>query len=266
MFNEHFGLSRAPFTKDIPCDSLYMTDEQEETLSRLKYVADRKLFAVVTGECGVGKSTVIRKLSDSLDEKKFDFLYVADSQLTPRHFYNGLLSQLGREGAFYRGDSKRKLHHEIEQINGVRHRQLIVVVDEAHLLDAEMLEELRFLLNFKMDSESPLALVLVGQTELEAKLERRISTAIRQRVDFRCRLSLFDVGETGRYIEHQMRIAGAKQAIFSDSAVKEIFSYSAGSARLINKACSSCLMFAFMSKTDIIDGDIVKNIIESEFK
>jgi type II secretory pathway predicted ATPase ExeA len=266
MYEKFYGLNLTPFSKSTPISSLYLTESHSEVLSRLVYAAKGRLFAVVTGDCGTGKTSVIRKLYDTLDEKKFEFLYIADSQLTPRNFYNGLLAQLGREGAFYRGDSKRKLHQEIELLQGIRHRELVVTVDEAHLLNQEMLEELRFLLNFKMDSLNPLALILSGQTELEERLSRRSSTAIRQRIDFHCRLSPLNLAETGKYIEHHLRSAGAQKMIFQESAVKEIFAFSAGSARLINKLCSNCLLYGFINYLNEIDENAIKEIVENELK
>jgi type II secretory pathway predicted ATPase ExeA len=266
MPDKFYQFNKIPFIKGIPTTQLFMAEAQEEALMRLKYIVNNKMFATVTGDCGTGKTTVLRKLRDSLDEKIFDFLYITDSKLTPRHFYNGLLGQLGREGAFYRGDCRRKLHQEVELISGVRHRQLVVVVDEAHLLDTEMLEELRFLLNFKMDSVSPLALILSGQNDLENTLEKRACRAIRQRIDIRCKLFPLNLKETGEYISHQLHYAGVKNPIFSESAIKEIFGYTSGSARLINKVCNSCLIFGASKKEKIVDGDMVKEIIENEFK
>ena len=188
MFEAFYECVRTPFSREIPTEKLYPSGMLLETLGRLKYAAANQLFAVLTGDCGTGKTTTVRKLRDSLDESKFILLYLTDSQLTPRHFYNGLLSQLGREGAFYRGDARRKLHNEIELIRGLQKLNLVVVVDEAHLLSKEMLEEVRFLLNFKMDAMSPLSLILVGQSELWNRLELKSFTAIRQRIDLRCRL------------------------------------------------------------------------------
>jgi len=77
---------------------------------------------------------------------------ISDSKLTPRNFYKGMLDQLGCEAKFYRGDAKRQLHHQIELMSGIHHLQPCVVVGEAHLLSREMLEEVRFLLKFKMDA------------------------------------------------------------------------------------------------------------------
>ncbi|GAB1475792.1 hypothetical protein MASR2M70_06240 [Bacillota bacterium] len=200
-----------------------------ETLGRLKYAATNQLFAVLTGDCGTGKTTTVRKLRDSLDESKFILLYLTDSQLTPRHFYNGLLSQLGREGAFYRGDARRKHHNE-----------------------------------FKMDAMSPLALILVGQSELWNRLELKSFTAIRQRIDLRCRLSSYDRAETGSFITRQLEHAGASKPIFTDAAINEIFTFSAGALRLINKLCTNCLIYGATGKHRLIDDHMVRLVIEWE--
>lgn len=148
MIESFYALSHTPFSRDIPTAELYPSVMMEEVLGRLEYAARKQLFAVMTGDCGIGKTTIIRKLKDTLDPSEFMLFYLADSKLTPRHFYKGLLEQLGCEAKFYRGDAKRQLHREIELMKGIHRLQPVVVVDEAHLLDREMLEEVRFLLNY----------------------------------------------------------------------------------------------------------------------
>src|SRR5690606_34932165 len=192
MIEAFYELSHTPFTRDIPTTELYLSVMMEEVLGRLEHAAKRQLFAVMTGDCGTGKTTIIRKLKDSLDPREFMLLYLADSKLTPRHFYKGLLEQLGCEAKFYRGDAKRQLHREIELMRGIRGIQPVVVVDESHLLDREMLEEVRFLLNFKMDAQSPMALILVGQSELWDRLRLQSYAAIRQRIDIQFKLGHYD--------------------------------------------------------------------------
>lgn len=264
MYEAFYECTKTPFSREIPTEELYPSGMLLETLSRLKYAASNQLFAVLTGDCGTGKTTTVRKLRDSLDESKFILLYLTDSQLTPRHFYNGLLSQLGREGAFYRGDARRKLHNEIELIRGLQKLNLVVVVDEAHLLDKEMLEEVRFLLNFKMDAMSPLSLILVGQSELWNRLELKSFTAIRQRIDLRCRLSSYDRAETGSFITRQLEYAGASKPIFTDAAINEIFTFSAGAPRLINKLCTNCLIYGATGKHRLIDDHMVRLVVDGE--
>lgn len=264
MFESFYGFTKTPFSRDIPTGQLYSSVMMEEALGRLQYAAERQLFAVVTGDCGTGKTTTIRRFNDTLDSSKFMVMYLADSKLTPRHFYGGLLEQLGCEGKFYRGDAKRQLHREIELMRGIHHLEPVVIVDEAHLLDREMLEEVRFLLNFRMDSQSPMALILVGQNELWDKLQLQSYAAIRQRIDLRCKLHHFDRAQTGEYMKKHLEYAGADHDIFSDNAVDEIFKYSSGSARLINKACTHCLIYGAQNGRRIIDDHMVKLVIQGE--
>ena len=174
MYEGFFEMEHTPFTRDIPVDRLYTSPQIEDAVGRLTYVADRQMFAVVTANPGCGKSTLIRLLDGRLGREKYMLLYLSDSKLTPRWLYAGLLGQLGLEPRFFSGDSKRLLQKEIEK------KKVICVLDEAHLLGKDMLEELRFLLNHEFDSSSPMSLVLVGQTELwEQKLRLQAYAAIR---------------------------------------------------------------------------------------
>lgn len=264
MFETFYELSRSPFSRDIPTQELYAADSLEETLGRLEYAAKRQWFAVVTGDSGTGKTTTIRRFADILDPTQFTVLYLSDSKLTPRHFYKGLLEQLGCESKFYRGDAKRQLHREIELMRGIQQLQPVVVVDEAHLLDREMLEEVRFLLNFKMDAQSPMALILVGQNELWDRLVLQRYAAIRQRIDLQCKLPHYDRAGTGAYIQKHMAYAGAERDIFTDGAMDDIYRYSSGTARLINKVCTHCLIYGSQNKHRIIDDHMVKRVIEGE--
>ena len=264
MFEVFYGLDRTPFSRDIPTGELYTSVILEEILGRLEYAAKRQLFAVVSGDCGTGKTTTIRKFRDSLDASKYMVMYLSDSKLTPRHFYKGLLEQLGCEAKFYRGDAKRQLHREIELLRGIHSLLPVVVVDEAHLLDKEMLEEVRFLLNFKMDAQSPMTLILVGQNELWDRLHLQSYAAIRQRIDLQCKIGHFDRAQSGDYVKQHMKYAGSERDIFSDGALDEIYRFSSGTARLINKVCTHCLLYGAQNGYKIIDDHMVKRVVQGE--
>lgn len=264
MYEEFFEMSRTPFTRGIPVEKLYQNNDTEEIYNRLVYTANKQLFAILIGDAGTGKTTMLRRLKERLEGPDYAVLYLADSKLTPRHFYNGLLEQLGCESKFYRGDSRKLLHKQIDVMRGVAHRKLVVIVDEGHLLDKDMLEEIRFLLNYKMDSENPLALILAGQTELWEKLRKQAYRAILHRVDIQCFLVPFDFSQTRAFIEQQLAYSGHPGAIFSEDAMKMIYDFSSGVPRLIDRACTQSLIYAYQNRRNIVDDRMVQIVLQSE--
>lgn len=107
MYESFFEMTKTPFTRGIPVDMLYSNNDNEEIYNRLVYAAKKQLFAILIGDAGAGKTTTLRHLYEKLDGPSYAVLYLADSDLTPRHFYNGLLEQLGCETKFYRGDARK---------------------------------------------------------------------------------------------------------------------------------------------------------------
>ena len=264
MYEEFFGMKHTPFTNQIPANALFLSTSITEAAGRLCYAAEHQLFTVLTGEVGVGKSTTIRRVKATLPEERFLVLYLSDSQLTPRWFYNGLLQQLGAEPRFQRGDAKLSLHHQLEYIREARHMKVVTIVDEAHLLKKETLEEIRFMLNCQMDSMNPMALILVGQNELWDKLVKPAYAAIRQRIDLKCALPALDLAECQAYIAAPLKYADGVQDIFTDSAVDAIFKYSAGAARAVNKVCMHSLLSAAQQGKKLIDDHLVQLVVETE--
>lgn len=264
MYEEFFNMIHTPFVRDVPSGDLYESSYVAEILGRLSYAADRQLFAVLTADAGCGKSTIIRKFTESLPSDSYILLYLSDSKLTPRWFYKGLLDQLGIESKFYRGDAKRQLHKEIEIIRGVQKKKVVCVLDEAHLLEKETLEEFRFLLNFRFDSMSPMSLILVGQTELWDKLKLQHYAAVRQRIDMNCILPHLDRSQTGEYIKAHLKYAGCDHDLFTDKAVDEIYRSSAGTMRVINRICEKCLMYAYQQHKKLIDDHAIRYVVEHE--
>jgi len=264
MFEEFYGFTNTPFSRTIPTKNLYRGNDSDELVERLKYTATRQLFAVLIGDSGTGKTTTLRRFFDEIHEHNYFVMYISDSRLTPRLFYKSLLEQLGFEAKHYSSEAKRQLHKEIEIMKAMNGVLPVAIVDEAHLLNKEMLEEIRFLMNFKMDSQSPLALILSGQTELWDKLKLQAYAAIRQRIDVQCVVGRLDRAQTGEYISAQLNYAGCEKEIFTDDAVEEVFRFSGGIPRLINKSCTEALMYGAQSMRKLIDDKMVKTVVEHE--
>ena len=262
MFESFYGFTQTPFSRTIPTDKLYRGNDSDELLERLKWAAKGQLFAVMTGDSGTGKTTALRRFRDELQNSRYKVFYLSDSKMTPRTFYKSVLEQLGFEAKYLRSEAKRQLHKEIEVMKGIHDIMPVVIIDEAHLLDREMLEEIRFLLNFKMDSQSPMSLILTAQTELWAKLKLQSYAAIRQRIDVKCGIGHMDGRQTAEYISAHLNYAGCDKDIFSDAAVDEIFRYSSGIPRLINKACTNSLIYGAQNRKSIIDDRMMRFVIE----
>jgi type II secretory pathway predicted ATPase ExeA len=142
---------------------------------------------------------------------------------------------------------------------------IVCVLDEAHLLDKDTIEEFRFLLNYDYDSKSPMALILVGQTELwENKLRLRRYAAVRQRINLNCVLPPLDRSETEKYIQSHLAYAECDQELFTARAIDEIHKISSGIPRIINRVCEKALMYAYQQCNRLIDDHIIDFVADHE--
>lgn len=263
MIKSFFDWQRTPFSKEIPTSDLYQSAAFKECVARLNYMAKTRSFGLVTGEIGTGKSTAIRAMRDSLDLSTYHFIYLCRASLKPRDFYRELLHQFGIVPQFLPSEAKRQFEHAVWDLYEAQQKTVVIVVDEAHLLQGDMLQEIRFLTNFQIDSISPLALIIVGQPELRATLQMRLFKPITQRMNIRCHLAGLELPETHKYIEHQLQVADAKHPVFTSEAIDAIHAHTRGIAREINNVCTACLLDAVVRQEKLIDAvDVARILIE----
>jgi type II secretory pathway predicted ATPase ExeA len=247
-----FGMKQAPFTREIAPDQLFHSSSHKEAMARLEYAVQERQTCMLTGEAGMGKTTMVRAFAKQLDPARTHYEYMCDSALTPKLFYREVLGRFGMNGASRPTELKRQYQTCLLDMYEQDKKTTIIVIDEAHRLSETMMQEIRFLLNFKEDSMSPLALILIGQPSLRNQLKARHLDAIDQRIQTRYQFQGFSEGETRTYIQHQVKVSGSMQEIFSEEALVAIHQFSHGVPRRINTLCSQSLLDAFVRENKIV--------------
>lgn len=241
-----------PFTREIDAKQCYPSSSHQEAMARLEFAVQNRHACMITGEAGMGKTTVVRSLLRGLDSSRYRYEYICDSGLNPKLFYREVLDRFGVSSAIRSTEVKRQ-HQTLMLAMYEQDKKIpVLVLDEAHRFSEAMLQELRFLLNFKEDSMSPLALILVGQTSLRTLLKVRHMDAIDQRIQVRYQMNPLTEQEMRGYIQHQTKMAGLEKELFSEEAMRAIYLYSLGVPRRMNSLCSQAMLDAYVQKNQIV--------------
>ena len=256
MYKAFFNLQRNPFGITPDPSFLFPTKRHNEALSALYYgVRRRKGFVVVTGEVGTGKTLLVRCLLQVLDGGDVAYAYVFNNRLSPVEFLQYVLSDLGFPTA---GKNKGELLFELGSLLTERHQQnltTVLVVDEAHHLSAELLEEIRLLTNLETGQDKLLQILLVGQPELDQQLDSIHLRQLKQRIALRAHLHPLNEEETSGYIYRRLSLAGANshtRVIFPPYTIAKVFHYSKGIPRLINTVCENGLITAYARQSQAV--------------
>jgi general secretion pathway protein A len=265
MYKAFFNLARNPF--DLTPDPTYFvsTRRHNEALAALHYgIRRHKGFVVVTGEVGTGKTLLLRCLLRLLKESKdIAYAYLFNSRLSPAEFLQYILSDFGLPAS---GRNKSELLLDLGQFlvsRGAKGLTTVLIVDEAHHLSEELLEEVRLLSNLETTDDKLLQIVLVGQPELDQKLDSVGLRQLKQRIALRAQLGPLDAEETKEYIEHRLRVAGTEGdpgRLFPPDVIQAVYRHSRGFPRLINTVCENALIIAYARQTPTITVDIVEDV------
>jgi len=270
MYKTFFKLARNPFdlTPDPAC--LVPTERHNEALAALYHgVRQHKGFVVLTGEVGTGKTLLLRCLLGLLKESKdVAYAYLFNGRLSPTEFLQYIVSDFGLPAT---GKSKYELLLDLGHFlasRGSMKMTTVLIVDEAHHLSADILEEVRLLSNLETTDDKLLQIVLVGQPELDEKLDSVGLRQLKQRIAVRTQLCALDADETRRYIQHRLQIAGRdplSSLLFTEDAVAKVYCYSRGLPRLINTICENALIAAYARRLPSVTPEIVGNVAK-EFR
>jgi general secretion pathway protein A len=258
-----FGLSGPAFNKAIPADHIYRYPDLEELHCYLgNAVADGNV-AALTGPVGAGKSTAVRAFLATLDPAHCAVLYVGYTA-TDRGLFREMARSLGLNPAHLKSDLVVQLHTAIEHVWQNKQRQTVLVVDDAHLLADALLIELRQMLNFQMDSATPLGMVLVGQPALRGRLKEPIHEALAQRTPVRYTLAGLSRVEADEYVRIHMAAVDATPEMFTDDAIDLAYQHAKGIPRALNNVLVYALIRAAWNDSKIVDKKVVDEVIKAQ--
>ena len=257
---EYYQLSNEPFS-NAPVARLYYDSEQHsQALMRLQHAAKQmKGLALLIGNIGAGKTTLARRMLDSLPEDEYEaaLLVIIHSGITSNWLIKRIALQLGiREPA---ADKLTLLSQLYKRLLEIHHqgRKAVVLIDEAQMLNSrELMEEFRGMLNLEIPNSKLVTFIFFGLPEIEDNL--KLDPPLLQRVAMRCRLDSLNEESTHKYVNHRLRLAGSRRQLFSPTAINYIHRYSNGTPRVINTICDNALFEGFLSKKQIIDGNVIR--------
>jgi type II secretory pathway predicted ATPase ExeA len=252
MFEQFFGLTRRPFGKTPDPSFLYESPQHAEALARLEWAVEEKDLALLVGEIGSGKTTLSRALIDRIGDARPVVLLI-NPRVTPSQLLRAIAAGLGIQPARYRNDVLEQIQAKLLELYESK-REPVLIVDEAHLLPSKAtFDEIRLLTNFQLDDQNLLSVLLIGQPELEKKIEKPYYAPLRQRIGLRYHLGPLSLEDTIAYIEHRIQMAGGRQNPFRREAMEEIHAVSGGIPRVINTLATTALIDAFGEDAAVIE-------------
>ncbi len=262
MYKKFYGLKENPFNVTPDPRYLFATPHTDEALACLTYgVLNHKGFILLSGEVGTGKTTLLNKLLEDLRQQGVATAFVFNARFNVPQFFDFVLADFGlpRETRL-----KSQMLIALNQWLLERYEAggtTALIVDEAHLMSSELLEEIRLLTNLETASEKLLQIVLSGQPELEHKLRRPDLRQLRQRITMRTKTYPLTREETRQYIAQRLKVAGSDgRPIFTPEAVELIHRYARGIPRVVNTLCEHALISGYADQRPVLGTEIIQEV------
>jgi type II secretory pathway predicted ATPase ExeA len=258
----HFGFTRTPFTKYMWARKMFESDSQRELIDGMRCWLEVHGLCVVTGPYGVGKSICLRRLRAELDEKRYEVLYLWNLRTSALGFLRSLARALGLAPSFQVTDMFDAISAHLCAFEKQTGRHPLLILDDAHAMSHELLELVRRLMNFEMDSEDRASVVLCGSEALASSLQAPVNADLRAVAGFAHTLRGFRYTDTEKYVAFHIERAEGPKDLFDKEAVRLLFNLSKGVPRLINQLALHSLIRAAVSRTERINAAFIKNNVQ----
>ena len=262
MYQRHFAFTRLPFETPAETDELFESNARREAEARLGHLVDLRGIGLLTGEVGSGKTTVCRRVAAQLHPGLYRVHYVSLTTGNVLDVYKAIAWEIGLPIERSRATARQAIRNEISRLVTEAKQLPVLVIDEAHHLRNDVLEDLRLLTNFAMDAEQRLCLVLVGLTELRRRLAMAMHESLSQRLVVRHHLTGLDRDEVDAYIKHRLRLSGCELPLFEEPAVEALFQSARGLPRQINRIAHYALSAAALDEARTVSAEHLQRALE----
>lgn len=252
------GLSQRPFVRTPKVEALFHWPALDEAQARLSFAHQVKGFALLTGDPGSGKSTALRLFLASLEATRSPTVYLADGHLTPREFYGAVLDQFGLMAAYSQTSRRRQFITLMTEMAETQHLCPVVIIDEAHELMPEMVQELRYLQNLGLGTAEAFTLLLCGQSEIRTQLKFKAFEAVTQRITMRAHLGSLSLQEVDTFLREDLARAGVSHSLFTDQAVEIVHAKSRGLIRKAGTIAMHALLDTALNDKDLVQAENVE--------
>ncbi len=262
----HWGFTVMPFGPGIPVPGLFGSAAHNEAVARLRWLISARGLGVLTGEVGSGKTVALRAAVNGLDASRHTLIYLPNPQVGTRGIHGAVAMALGQAPRFHHATLIPQVEAALAAEAGERNRNVILAIDESHLMTHDQLEAVRMLTNSELDSGSPLTILLIGQPTLRRRLRVGDMAALDQRVQLRYHIPApaLSPDEAGGYIRAHLSRAGRSDTLFSDDAVRVIHGHARGLPRAINRLATGALLAACTTGKTIVDESSARTAISEE--
>ncbi len=262
MYRKYYGLARHPFEKDLKPDELFVSVAAKELEARLTYLLQLRGIGLITGEVGSGKTSICRKVATNLNSGLYKVFYVPLTTSNVADTYKSIAWEMGLTPERSLAALYRAIRGEVNRLCIELKIRPILIIDEAQYLRNDVLQNLRLLTNYEMDSQNRLCMIFVGQAELRRRLSLSVHEPLAQRLVVRYHISGLSREELPAYLQHRLELAGTQMELFEPPALEGVFQATNGLPRKVNLLAHLSLNIAALEEAQAVSADHILTAIE----